>query len=67
MMTKTIALLTLIAGLGFAAHAVTVDAPKSHGVVTVEELGWYPQEDVVDCEYVVAPRGATLINGGDSC
>ena len=67
MMTKTIAILTLIAGLGLAARAVTVDAPKKTPVVIVEELGWYPVVEDVDCEYVVLPDSSTLIQGGESC
>lgn len=55
MMTKTIAILTIFAAL---VVAVGVSAEKAPAAT---------QEETVDCEYVVTPKGATLVKGGDNC
>ena len=55
MLTKTIAIFTLLAALVIAAGLAAEKAPAA------------TPDEQIECEYVVTPQGSTLIKGGDSC
>ena len=65
MMTKTIALLSLLAVLA-GAYVVNA-APAKTPVVTIEDVESYAADDVAECEYIATPTSMKVLKGGPNC